>query len=146
MRFLLIGMLVATLGCATAPQEAAPLNIVRTPPKAPPRPLVIERRTLNAVLAQGPGRFLQSIRVQPARIKGSFIGFQILRLYGGQAPHPEGVHVGDIVTAVNGTSIRHPDDLMNVWSKLKKTNSVRIDIIRKRRPLRITYRIITPSP
>jgi len=135
-------MLLATLSCAATPKEAAPLDIVRKPPKATPRPLVVQRRVLNEVLSRGPGRFLQKMPVQPARIKGSFVGFQVLSLYGGHAAHPQGVHIGDVVTAVNGVNIRRPDHLMSVWSNLKKARSIRVDIIRKHRPLRITYRII----
>jgi type II secretory pathway component PulC len=135
--------LVATsVGCATAPREAAPLNIKRVPPKRHAQPLIIKKRFLYDVLNRGPGRFFERMPVTPHRMQGRFVGFQIMQLYGRAAPNPDGIHVGDVVTAVNGISIRKPDHFMRVWDGLKKARTISIDLIRNSRPRRVTYRIV----
>lgn len=140
-RWLLMLVLVSS-SCVTALQEAAPLEIKRTPEKRTPPPLVIQRATLNDVLSRGPGRFFAQMPVTPHRIRGHFVGFRLMALYRHHPPSPNGVQVGDVVTAVNGVAIKRPNHFMEVWKGLKKARALRVNLLRDNQPLFITYQII----
>ena len=108
-------------------------------------PLVVDRLILDAVLSDGPGRFLQRMPVQPAHSKNGFVGYRVMALYGQDAvsePHPNGVYVGDVVTAVNGVPIRRPGDLMKIWNSLPDAKHVIVDVQRAAKPVRITIPIV----
>jgi type II secretory pathway component PulC len=129
--------------CATTSREAEPLNIQElTPAKSAPAPLVIQRVKLNQVLSRGPGRFFQRMPILPYKKAGRFVGFQIVALYGQAAPHPNGLHVGDVVTAVIGKAVTTPDQFMKVWQTMRKAQTLSIELVRNDRPLRIDYPIV----
>jgi type II secretory pathway component PulC len=149
MRFFLTSALLVLVltGCATQQynfEEPAVSSTASSQVDATP-PSVVDRTILDAVLSDGPGRFLQRMPVTPQRQGNAFIGFRILALYG-QPPDAEptvnGVHVGDVVTAVNGISIRRPDDLMRVWNGLRNARQIVVDVKRRSKPLRVIYPIV----
>ncbi len=140
---LLLLSIALTPGCATIPREADPLPIERIAKPKPVPPLIIRRAHLHEVLRKGPGRFLARTPVEPARTSGRrFVGFRLLALYGGGAPHPDGLHVGDVVTAINEMPIARPEQFMKVWQVVAHAPAIEIDVIRDRRPIRVTYRIV----
>jgi len=134
-------------GCATTPNA----DLLPNEPALTPlgdndvEPLVVDRLILDAVLSDGPGRFLQRMPVQPAHGSKGFVGYRILALYGQDADtqaHPDGVQVGDVVTAVNGVSIRRPGDLMTIWNHLPQAKRVVVDVQRNARAVRISIPIV----
>jgi|GEM_PF-4834169 type II secretory pathway component PulC len=140
-------LVVGLTGCATQQYTTEEPTISSTSSaqvEATP-PSVVDRTILDAVLSDGPGRFLQRMPVTPQRQGNAFIGFRILALYG-QSPDAEpaanGVHVGDVVTAVNGVSIRRPDDLMRVWKGLRNARQIVVDVKRRSKLLRLIYPIV----
>jgi type II secretory pathway component PulC len=144
LRTLIIVLITLTLAaCATATREAEPLEIRELiPEKATPSPLVIQRTTLTKVLSRGPGRFFERMPVTPYKAAGRFVGFQIVAVYGQVAPHPNGIHVGDVVTAVNGKPVRTPGQFMAVWNGMKKAGVLQVDLVRGQQLLRIDYKIV----
>ena len=146
MRALLVGcVLVAVLGPACSgisKREADPIDIERVPKSTPLPPPAITRAALTDVLSRSPGSFLQRMPVRPALQGGRFLGFEVLALYGNAPPHPDGVHVGDIVTEVNGVRIVRPAHLMKLWRGLRRADQVDVSVIRRGNPVRVTYRII----
>ncbi|MFT7621959.1 MAG: type II secretory pathway component PulC [Myxococcota bacterium] len=138
-------LIIASLltACAITPREAEPLPIekVRRPVRV--EPPMIRRGDLQEVLSKGPGRFLARMPVEPYRASNrSFVGFRVLALYGGLSPHPEGVHVGDVVTAINKMPIARPEQFMKVWEGAAAAPVIEVDLIRSQQPMRIVYRIV----
>lgn len=149
MRFFLPSVLLVLglTGCATQQYTIEEPDNSSTPSAQhdAAQPSVVDRTILDAVLSDGPGRFLQRMPVAPQRKNNAFIGFRILALYGQPSdaePTANGVHVGDVVTAVNGISIRRPDDLMRVWKGLRNARQIVVDVQRHSKPLRLIYPII----
>ncbi len=147
-RFIIVLILIGCFGgCATTHGS----DILPNEPALIPsedstvEPLVVDRLILDAVLSDGPGRFLQRMPVQPTHSSKGFVGYRILALYGQDAEtqaHPDGVHVGDVVTAVNGVSIRRPGDLMTIWNNLPEAKRVVVDVQRNSRAVRINIPIV----
>ena len=129
-------------GCSTAPREAAPIQIERPPPMAPIEPPAIRRAALQDVLQKGAGRFFARMPVAPHRVGNRLIGHRVLTLYAEAEAHPAGVHVGDVVTAVNGLPIARPEQFMRVWSQLARAESIAVDVLRDQQPVRIVYDIV----
>ena len=145
--FTSILLVLGLSGCATSEytMEEPTLNSTSATTGDEAIPRVVDRMILDAVLADGPGRFLQRMPVAPQRQGNAFVGFRILALYGQPAnaePAAGGVHVGDVVTAVNGIAIRRPDDLMRVWKGLQSASRIVVDVQRQSAPLRIIYPIV----
>ena len=143
LRPLIVILLVGMSSCATTTREAAPLNTQElSTPKAVVRPLNIQRVKLTQVLSGGPGRFFQQMPVMPFKKAGRFLGFQIMAMYGDNIPHPQGVQVGDIVTAVNGKAVTTPDQFIKVWNGMNKAQVLRVELVRNEEALRIEYPIV----
>lgn len=130
------------LSCTTAPREAEPLSIERAPAPLPRPPPTIRRAALDDVISKGAGRFFARMPVEPYRMGQRLVGFRIVQLYARSTPHPEGVHVGDVVTAVNGQPISRPEQFMKVWNAVREKTTIEVDVLRQQQPVRITYRII----
>ena len=147
-RLIAFVFVIGVLGSCATTQNADLLPLepaVSTTADDGSEPLVFDRLILDAVLSDGPGRFLQRMPVQPAHSKEGFLGYRVLALYGQDAqsqPHPDGVYVGDVVTAVNGVSIRRPGDLMKIWNSLPEAKHVVVDVQREAKHIRITIPIV----
>ena len=144
-----IGLSLILLGClqsscATAPREAAPLDIERTPSTntLPAGPPTLSKVAYENVLTQSPGHFFQRMPVTPVLTGRKFVGYSILALYGDARPHPEGVFVGDIVTRVNGTEINTPEKFHQAWKAARGRRTLEVEVFRENTLRRITYRII----
>lgn len=138
----LVGLSMLTACGTTSPREAEPLQIEREAPKARTAPLVIQRSALMDVIAKGPGRFFERMPVTPHLVGRRFLGYRVLELYGRAGPHPDGVHVGDVVTQVNAMPVSRPDEFMKVWKSAPERDSLVVDVLRGDRRLEITYRIV----
>ena len=128
-------------GCGRV-REAEPLKIERVPQAVDRAPPTIRRAALEDVLGKGPGRFFERMPVVPYKQQGRFVGFQIVQLYAQAPPHPEGVHVGDVVTAINGLPIARPNQFMKVWKEMHGQRVIEVDVLRRSAPVRVVYRVV----
>ncbi len=149
MRRLAVALIVCA-GCAStpapkpdpvpAPTETAPAPVPAAaepaPAPPPPSPLAVapslRRRTLDAALADSPGRFLQHVDVEPHFKNGRFAGWRLNALFPGD-PRLDGVDLqaGDVVLSVNGVTLEQPDDLARLWQALRGTDALDIAIERR---------------
>ncbi len=128
-------------GCSGAAREAEPI-VIEMPKHKPLPPPTILRRHLHDVLRGGAGRFFARMPVRPHRVGRRFIGFKLLDLYGHAPPHPDGLHVGDVVTAVNDMPIARPEQFMKVWETVGVARTIEVDVMRREQPMRVVYRIV----
>ncbi|MBK8171950.1 MAG: hypothetical protein IPK60_16615 [Sandaracinaceae bacterium] len=103
-----------------------------------PEPIIIEtdhnidRESLNVVLDQGLGRFLSNVETEPARDHEQFVGFRVVRFFENDPRFASvDIHVGDIITRVNGHSIQRPEDAMTVWNELRVASELLVEYVRE---------------
>jgi len=111
--------------------EPTPIYRNKIQRPTPPRDLVLSRPTLHQTLAQGPGHFLQRVRLLPYRHNGKFIGFQIQTLFPGENIRIDAPLIGDVILRVNGSRIDRPDQLQQVWESLYTANAITIEYWRQ---------------
>jgi len=152
--------LACLAACSGAQSEAddEPVRVAKTRPaenasgaqemqaEAPPAPLVIPRKTLDRVLARGPGDLLQHVPMEPAFDgKHKFVGFRLVEIYGNDPKVLRfGVLPGDLLLAVNGQRIVTPGDLMAAFAVVKTADTLDIDV-RRDGALRSLHFPIVPS-
>lgn len=138
--------LLCLAACSGAQSEAddQPVRVAQTRPaaqssgaqemqaEAPLAPLVIPRKTLDRVLARGPGDLLQHVPIEPAfDSKHKFVGFRLVEIYGNDPKILRfGVLPGDLLLAVNGQRIVTPGDLMAAFAVVKTADMLDIDVRR----------------
>jgi type II secretory pathway component PulC len=112
-------------------------------PVAMPMPMpIIDRQDLDAVLAQSPGYFLQHIETKPQFRGGHFHGWRLVSFFPGD-PRFAGVDLqaGDVVTRINGRPIEQPEQFMAVWTALRSSNELVVDVERAGAPRTLRWQI-----
>jgi type II secretory pathway component PulC len=134
----------------TAAAHAAPApasKVVATPapaaPAEPPSNHVLSRAAVREVVAQGLGAFLQRVQLddQPVRAGGRFRGFRISALRGERFWAGVDLKPGDVVTAVNGFPIEHPEQALTAFESLDVASELRVAYDRDGQPRELSYGI-----
>lgn len=125
---------------------------------------VVMRRDLLQILDRTPGVFLQGVdvtMVRAAQLPGGkhywkrpkghtssvFGGWAIRRFHRGDpCLDRTGLRAGDIIADVNGSTLRHPDDLATLWKALRTAPRIIVRLYRAGRPLVFVVKIADPSP
>jgi hypothetical protein len=147
---ILLGLMLGS-GCATTSVKAGPpppkRHRVKHSPslqiKRVPRPHnVVNRDELDRALEEGIGRFLQRVRVAPARDpSGQFVGYQILELFPGENRRIDCPRPGDVLRTVNGTPISRPDELYGIWQTLGRVDRIDILVMRGGQPVQCAFHV-----
>lgn len=128
---------------AEPPPEPAQAGGAQVPLPASVEAGDIRRDALLAVLAQGPGRFLQRVRVKADRdAQGRFAGWRLLELFPGEAAAPRVIAPGDTVLRVNGQSVERPEQLKTVWDSLAMSSELVLTVRRGATQSDVRYRIV----
>lgn len=121
---------------ASAAAEALPANLDAGE---------IARDKLLAVLAAGPGRFLQRIRVKrDLDAQGRFAGWRLLELFPGEPDVRCALAPGDTLLRVNGQSVEHPEQFKTVWDSLALSSELVLTVRRAGQQSDVRYRIVQP--
>ncbi len=119
-----------------------------SPPSATlaPEPLpaghVIARRELDRVLDASPGYFLQHVQTEPRFDRGRFHGWRVVSFFPGDKRFAGiDLQAGDVVTRVNGRPIEQPDEFMAVWTELRSSRELVVDVERNGRPRTLRWTI-----
>ena len=103
----------------------------------------IQKQTLDALLAQGPGWALSQVQVTPARDGGAFVGFQIVAFSPqAKATISPPLKEGDIITHLNGVRLEQPDDYMEAFNLSRTVTELRVDYIREQTSSFSTWQVI----
>jgi|GEM_PF-3513779 len=103
----------------------------------------IQKQTLEALLAQGPGWALSQVQVEPARDGDAFVGFQITSFSPqAKATISPPLKEGDIITHLNGVRLQQPDDYMEAFNLSRTVTELRVDYIREQTPSFSTWQVI----
>lgn len=112
--------------------------------QAPEDPFLIKRADLEAALDAGPSWFIQQVAVEAVVVGGRFRGFMLMSAFPnsyGDTPSWLPIQPGDIVQRVNGHRIERPDQFMKVWNDLATREELTVRVVRRNKPLLITWRI-----
>ena len=104
---------------------------------------MLPRSAVREVVAQGLGAFLQHVRLddQPVRAGGKFRGFRIAALRGERFWAGVDLKPGDVVTAVNGFPIEHPEQALTAFESLDVASELRVADERDGQAREISYGI-----
>ncbi len=120
-------------GTEKAPKAPAtpPLATAPTAPKA----RVMERREVEARLAQEVGRITTETTLVPVTEAGQVRGFALVRIPEGTLLTDAGLRAGDVLQSINGTPIDSLATLMSLWTRLQGQSSLRAEVLRNGQPL-----------
>src|SRR5205807_168441 len=91
----------------------------------------IIRGELVKVLDASPGVFLQHVITEPQLAQGRFVGWRLISFFPGDARFAGvDLQAGDVVTRVNGHAIEQPDQFMAVWTELRTSKELIVDVER----------------
>jgi type II secretory pathway component PulC len=126
----LFALLLASCGGSSTVVVNEPEPIEDPVPLAPPRSEgTIVRAELDAVIAQGVGRFLQRVETVAHLDGGRFVGHRIVAL---RSDLFTGVDLvaGDTILRINGMPIERPEHAMAVFDALRVASELTIDLLR----------------
>jgi len=95
------------------------------------------RPALKELQRRGSQRFIQGVRVRPAFHRQKFYGWTIMAYEG-----PGELLQGDIILRINQQSIERPEQFIAVWNGMAQQPSLMIEMVRKRRKLRLSFPIV----
>ena len=138
---------------ASAPSEAAAESAAPAPtPSALPAGCAarvgsdsVRRSALKRTVDAGLGRWLQTVSVDPLLARGHFRGW-IIRSFNADDACYAGVDLraGDVVTRVNGRGVEHPEEALEVWTKLPASSELVIDFLRDGQSRKVRFGIVDP--
>ena len=123
------------------PAEGAP------PPPPPPgagagSDVVLEEKYVQDELGPGFGTIIQNARLVPNTTENVMNGFKIFAINGNSLLAKVGLKNGDIITQVNETSLKQPEQGFALYQAFQDEREVRIHILRQgTTPMMITTRI-----
>jgi type II secretion system protein C len=145
---LALPLAIASCSGSASPQVNARPVSMKMPAAAPAAPAAhdhqLPRSAVHDVVSQGLGAFLQRLELdeQPVLAGGKFHGFRIATLR--DARFWEGVDLkpGDVVTAVNGFPIEHPEQAQTAFDSLEVASELRVAYERDGQPRELVYAIV----
>ena len=102
----------------------------------------IARSRLAEVLDASPGYFLQHVQTEPRFDRGRFRGWRVVSFFPGDDRFAGvDLQAGDVVTRVNGKPIEEPDQFMRVWTELRSSPELTVDVERNGAPRTLRWTI-----
>jgi general secretion pathway protein C len=123
----------------TQPVASRPSRSLRRPTRTGSRTVTVRRSDVEASLADI-NKLMTEVRVRPHYRDGRPDGLAISRIKPGSFFSKLGLRDGDIVQEVNGSSIQSPDDILDLYQKMRSGSEVGLQIDRRGRQETITYR------
>jgi type II secretion system protein C len=145
-------LVLSLAACGTAATTQAPTTAgvpraaagakLQTPPATPDHTLA--RSAVKAVVDQGLGAFLQHVELdeQPVMAAGKFHGFRIANLRDPNFWSGVDLKPGDVVTAVNGFPIEHPEQALTAFESLQVASELKVTYDRDGKPRELVYAIV----
>lgn len=80
-------------------------------------------------------------RIVPSFKDGKANGFKLFSIRPNSLYSKIGIQNGDIVQRINGYEMNSPDKALQIYSKLKDANQITVDLIRRGKPVSLSYAI-----
>ena len=121
-----------------APVASRPVRSTR-PSRTGQRTVTVRRSDVEASLSDI-NKLMTEVRVRPYYKDGQPDGLAISKIKPGSFFLKLGLRDGDVVQEVNGSSIQSPDDILDLYQKLKSGSEVGLQIDRRGRQETLNYR------
>jgi len=87
------------------------------------------------------GVLIKQVRVDPYIVDGKTSGFVIKRIQRGTLLYQMGLKRGDVLFAINGTTLDSPEKGLQVFQQLREAKNLSVDLQRAGQPLNFQYEI-----
>ena len=84
---------------------------------------------------------IRNVTIRPYSADGKRCGIAVTALNEKGILKELGVKEGDVIMTVNGLTLNSPYQIFNAYRKLKDKDELIVDILRRNRPLMLTYRV-----
>ena len=101
--------------------------------------ITVNRKELSDSL-QNINKVLSQVRIRPHFKDGKSDGLAVSRIKAGSIFSKLGLRNGDIVQKINDKPINSPDDVLELYEKLKSGSQVSVEVTRKGQPKTMNYR------
>lgn len=101
---------------------------------------VIGRDEIDKQLANLNGLATQA-RIVPSFKNGTANGFKLFSIRPGSLYSKIGIQNGDVIRRINGYEINSPEKALEIYSKLKESSKIEIELERRGKPVSKTYNI-----
>jgi type II secretory pathway component PulC len=96
-------------------------------------------------LFQDQKQLMRSARIVPVSENGRVIGLRLFGVRAGEAVSQLGFENGDIVQRVNDRDLSSPEEALEAYGAVRKASELRIDMIRRGRPMRLVIEVVDPA-
>ncbi len=102
----------------------------------------VTRTQVSSFMRRGPAYLLTRIEVEPVHTDSGFGGFKLVKASDGVSTfmQPQ-MQLGDVVTHINGIRVERPDDYLQAWNALAKTEWIRVDFKRGEEKLHAVWAV-----
>ncbi|NQT95385.1 MAG: hypothetical protein HQ572_02945 [Candidatus Omnitrophica bacterium] len=101
---------------------------------------LVDESTVKGAI-QRTADIMRNIKISPYLKDGKKIGIMVTKLTEIGILKEAGVKEGDIVKSINGLNLNSPHQIFTAYKKLRNQKEIEVDIIRKDKPIILTYRI-----
>ncbi len=106
-----------------------------------PHTEAVQKEQIDRLKGYGPSIVLTHVQVEPKHDDG-FVGFEIVEISETARPYLEHkLEEGDVVTHINLVRLEMPDDYLEAWEVLSKTEEIRIDFRRDEESKTATWKV-----
>lgn len=100
----------------------------------PPAPRPTQSQSLRQVISQNASRLTDILRIAPQVEQGQVVGFRVNPGRDRAAFEALGLHPGDVVTDINGTTLNDPSRGLQVFEQLGETTQANVTVLRDGSP------------
>ncbi|MGH7907624.1 MAG: type II secretion system protein GspC [Candidatus Binataceae bacterium] len=101
---------------------------------------VISRTSVDQNL-QNMAQLFTQIRAVPNLDNGQTNGFRLSEIQPGSVFQQIGLHDGDVLVNVNGQELNDPARALQIFSQLRDSNSISLEVLRNGHPIALNYKI-----
>ena len=103
----------------------------------------LRRSALSRTLDAGLGTWLRGVDVEPKIDRGRFQGWLVRGIYAGDPCWADiGLRAGDVVNRVNRRPIERPEEAQAVWTALRGSGEIVIDLVRAGKPRTLRFDVV----
>ncbi len=103
----------------------------------------LKRSALSRTLDAGLGTWLRGVDVEPKIDRGRFQGWLVRGIYPGDPCWADiDLRAGDVVNRINRQPIERPEEAQAVWSALRGTGQIVIDLVRAGKPKTLRFDVV----
>jgi len=102
--------------------------------------ITTDRETISGVISRVRD-IMRDVKIRPYSANGKKLGIAITKLNENGILKEIGIKQGDIIETVNDLTLNSPYQIFNAYRKLKEKDQLIVKVLRRAKPLILTYRV-----